>query len=101
MTKEELEEIKKLKELSNKDSFYPEEFYTDDRVTARVNSGEAVLTAAQQRNLMALANGERGGSGTQINVTNNAKSIIKDLLVYIKIVVMTTTATTFTKRKIL
>ena len=64
--------------------FYPEEFYTDDRGTARVNSGEAVLTAAQQRNFMALANGKRGGSGTQINVTNNAKSIIKDLLVYIK-----------------
>ena len=37
--------------MTNKDSFYPEEFYTDDRGTARVNSGEAVLTAAQQRNL--------------------------------------------------
>ena len=42
--------------MTNKDSFYPEEFYTDDRGTARVNSGEAVLTAAQQRNFMALAN---------------------------------------------
>lgn len=78
--------------MTNKDSFYPEEFYTDDRVTARVNSGEAVLTAAQQRNFMALANGERGGSGTQINITSNAgnwgmdkaKSIIKGLLEYIK-----------------
>ena len=68
--------------MTNKDSFYPEEFY--DRETTRVNSGEAVLTAAQQRNFMALANGERGGSGTQINVTNNAKSIIKGLLEYIK-----------------
>ena len=52
--------------------FDSEEFYTDDRGTARVNSGEAVLTAAQQRNFMALANGKRGGSGTQTNVTNNA-----------------------------
>ena len=42
--------------MTNKDSFYPEEFYTGDRGTARVNSGEAVLTAAQQRNFMALAN---------------------------------------------
>lgn len=59
-----------------KGGFVPGKSYTGDRVTARVNSGEAVLTAAQQRNFMALANGERGGSGTQINVTNNAANLV-------------------------
>ena len=59
-----------------KGGFVPGTSYTGDRVTARVNSGEAVLTAAQQRNFMALANGERGGSGTQINVTNNAANLV-------------------------
>lgn len=59
-----------------KGGFVPGTSYTGDRVAARVNSGEAVLTAAQQRNFMALANGERGGSGTQINVTNNAANLV-------------------------
>lgn len=59
-----------------KGGFVPGTSYTGDRVTARVNSGEAVLTAAQQRNFMALANGERGDSGTQINVTNNAANLV-------------------------
>ena len=66
--------------MTNKGGFVPEEFYTDDRGTARVNSGEAVLTAAQQRNIMALANGERGGSGTQINVTSNAIHEAEDFI---------------------
>jgi len=37
--------------------FVPGTSYTGDRVPIQVNSGEAVLNAAQQRNFMALANG--------------------------------------------
>ena len=49
----------------------PGSSYSGDRVQANVNSGEMVLTAAQQRNLWSLANGAKGGSVVSMPVTIN------------------------------
>jgi len=45
--------------------------YSGDRVQANVNSGEMILTAAQQRNLWSLANGAKGNSVVSMPVTIN------------------------------
>ena len=45
--------------------------YSGDRVQANVNSGEMILTAAQQRNLWSLANGAKSGSVVSMPVTIN------------------------------
>lgn len=49
----------------------PGSSYSGDRVQANVNSGEMVLTAAQQRNLWSLANGAKSGSVVSMPVTIN------------------------------
>ena len=49
----------------------PGSSYSGDRVQANVNSGEMVLTAAQQRNLWSLANGSKSGSVVSMPVTIN------------------------------
>ena len=46
----------------------PGNSYYGDRVSANVNSGEMVLTAAQQAELWRLANGKSGGSGAVVNM---------------------------------
>lgn len=49
--------------------------YTGDNVPARVNSGEMILNASQQRQLWEAANGggsRAGGGGTNVNIINQA-----------------------------
>ncbi|MCF0222953.1 MAG: hypothetical protein HUK20_01670, partial [Fibrobacter sp.] len=55
--------------------FVPGTSYSGDNVIARVNSGEAVLNAAQQRNFMNLANGGAGG-GMSVIINNSASNIV-------------------------
>ena len=49
----------------------PGSSYSGDRVQTNVNSGEMILTAAQQRNLWSLANGGKSGSVVSMPVTIN------------------------------
>lgn len=51
--------------------------YTGDRVSARVNSGEMILNAAQQRNLFdSISSGRLGGAGGVSVVVNNSAANI-------------------------
>ncbi len=45
--------------------------FSGDALTARVNSGEMVLNANQQRSLFNMANGGGGGGGTVVNIHNS------------------------------
>jgi hypothetical protein len=45
--------------------------YSGDKVPARLNSGEVVLNASQQRNFMAMANGGVSGGGITIQISGN------------------------------
>jgi hypothetical protein len=50
---------------------------TGDRVPARVNSGEMILTTRQQQKLFAMANGAGGDSGSapSVNIINNGAPV--------------------------
>ena len=54
----------------------PGNSYAGDNVIARVNSGEMVLTRAQQRALFDMANSGRGYTTPTIEINNNAANIV-------------------------
>ena len=51
--------------------------YSGDKVRANVNSGEMILTAAQQRALWETANGRGGKNGTNIVIHNSASNQVR------------------------
>lgn len=50
--------------------------YKGDKQLARVNSGELILNATQQRNLLNLANGKGGANGGQVNFTIKGADLV-------------------------
>lgn len=50
--------------------------YTGDRVPAMVNSGEAILNSAQQKEFMRLANGGMSGGGMKVEIHNSASNVV-------------------------
>ena len=55
--------------------FIPGNSYSGDRLTANVNSGEAVLNASQQRNFMELANNGVAGNNASIDLLDEIRNL--------------------------